>query len=113
MSIVEKFMTMEYGPAPEDRAKLFDGWTVTAGALDIHKRRVAGTHGRDLFRHRDPSTGEKLAAVAQGSAADVDARRRQRALHCLPGNPSLRMRCALSLCAGAAGTETLAAAGGS
>ena len=74
MSIVEKFMTMEYGPAPEDPREAL-AW------LDRHQRRfgpfingtwqapAAGTY----FETTDPSTGEKLATVAQGSAADVDA----------------------------------------
>ena len=74
MSIVEKFMTMEYGPAPEDPSEAL-AW------LDRHGRRfghfingawqapAAGTY----FDTADPSTGEKLAAVAQGSAADIDA----------------------------------------
>jgi len=74
MSIVEKFMTMEYGPAPEDPREAF-AW------LDRHQRRfghfingdwqapIAGAN----FDTTDPSTGEKLATVAQGSAADIDA----------------------------------------
>ena len=73
MSIVEKFMTMEYGPAPEDPREAL-AW------LDRHDRRfghfvngtwqapAAGTY----FETTDPSTGEKLATVAQGSVADVD-----------------------------------------
>ena len=73
MSIVEKFMTMEYGPAPEDPREAL-AW------LDRHGRRfghfingawqapAAGSY----FDTSDPSTGEKLAAVAQGSAADID-----------------------------------------
>jgi len=74
MSIVEKFMTMEYGPAPEDPREAL-AW------LDRHGRRfglfmngawqapAAGTY----FDTADPSTGERLAVVAQGSAADVDS----------------------------------------
>jgi len=74
MSIVEKFMTMEYGPAPEDPREAL-AW------LDRHDRRfghfingtwqapVAGAY----FDTADPSTGEKLATVAQGSVADVDS----------------------------------------
>ncbi len=73
MSIVEKFMTMEYGPAPEDPREAL-AW------LDRHGRRfghfingawqapAAGTY----FDTSDPSSGENLATVAQGSAADVD-----------------------------------------
>jgi aldehyde dehydrogenase (NAD+) len=74
MSIVEKFMTMEYGPAPEDSREAMN-W------LNRHGRRfehfINGTWqppaAGEYFATADPSTGEKLAAVAQGSAADVDA----------------------------------------
>ena len=74
MSIAEKFVTMEYGPAPED-PKEAQAW------LQRHCHRfghfingswqapVAG----EYFDTTDPSNGEKLASVAQGSAADVDA----------------------------------------
>jgi aldehyde dehydrogenase (NAD+) len=74
MSIAEKFLTMEYGPAPED-PKESQGW------LDRHGRRFAhfingawqAPAAGEYFDTLDPSTGEKLASVAQGSAADVDA----------------------------------------
>src|ERR1700741_1554279 len=74
MSIVEKFMTMEYGPAPEDPKEAL-AW------LDRHARQfghfINGTwvqpSAGQYFDTADPSTGEKLAAVAQGSAADVDS----------------------------------------
>jgi len=74
MSVVEKFRTMDYGPAPED-AKESLHW------LDTCQRRfghfIAGEFrapaAGKYFSTSDPSTGEKLADVAQGSAADVDA----------------------------------------
>ena len=74
MSIVEKFMTMEYGPAPEDPREAL-AW------LDRHGRRFGHfIHGEwhpplagGTFETTDPSTGEKLATVAQGSPADIDA----------------------------------------
>jgi aldehyde dehydrogenase (NAD+) len=74
MSIAEKFVTMEYGPAPEDPKEALT-W------LDHHQRRfghfINGTFQAPLdgryFDTADPSTGETLATVAQGSAADVDA----------------------------------------
>src|ERR1051325_9296327 len=74
MSIIEKFTTMEYGPAPED-AKESLLW------LDARQRRfghfIAGKFRASLdgkyFDTADPSTGEKLADIAQGSAADIDA----------------------------------------
>ena len=74
MSIAEKFVSMEYGPAPED-PKEAGGW------LERHRRRfdlfiggewrppVAG----EYFDTLDPSTGEKLASVGQGSPSDIDA----------------------------------------
>jgi aldehyde dehydrogenase (NAD+) len=74
MSIAEKFLTMEYGPAPED-SKESQIW------LDRHGRRFAhfingawqAPAAGGYFDTLDPSTGEKLASVAQGSTADVDA----------------------------------------
>src|SRR5881296_3047873 len=74
MSIAEKFVTMEYGPAPEDPKEALT-W------LDRHERRfghfINGTlqppAEDSYFETADPSTGERLASVAQGSAKDVDA----------------------------------------
>jgi aldehyde dehydrogenase (NAD+) len=74
MSIAEKFVAMDYGPAPED-AKEALAW------LDQNGRRFghfingawAAPSGGTYFDTADPSTGEKLATVAQGSVADVDA----------------------------------------
>ena len=74
MSIAEKFVSMEYGPAPED-PKEATAW------LDRHKRRFGHfIDGKwhppaagEYFDTTDPSNGEKLASVAQGSEADVNA----------------------------------------
>ncbi|MFY9844918.1 MAG: aldehyde dehydrogenase family protein [Terriglobales bacterium] len=74
MSIAEKFVSMEYGPAPEDSKEAL-AW------LERHGRRFQHFIGGgwqapaagEYFDTIDPSNGEKLAAVAQGSAADVDA----------------------------------------
>src|SRR5258706_13442087 len=74
MSVLEKYKAMEYGPAPEDPKE-------TLGWLDANKRRFghfiggkwqAPSEGK-YFETSDPATGEKIADVAQGSAADVDA----------------------------------------
>ncbi|HTS10320.1 MAG TPA: aldehyde dehydrogenase family protein [Candidatus Eisenbacteria bacterium] len=74
MSIAEKFVSMEYGPAPEDPKE--------AGAwLERHKRRFdffingewRSPTSRAYFDTIDPSTGEKLASIAQGDTADIDA----------------------------------------
>jgi aldehyde dehydrogenase (NAD+) len=74
MSIAEKFVTMEYGPAPED-PKEVQAW------LERHSHRfghfINGTWqapaSGEYFDTVDPSNGEKLASVAQGSSADIDA----------------------------------------
>jgi aldehyde dehydrogenase (NAD+) len=74
MSIAEKFITMEYGPAPEDPKE-------TLTWLDRHGRRFGHFIGGawrqpaegGYLESTDPSNGEKLATVAQGSAADIDA----------------------------------------
>jgi len=74
MSIAERFVAMEYGPAPEDPKEAL-AW------LDHHGRRfghfINGAWlqptAAEYFDTTDPSAGEKLASVAQGSAADVDA----------------------------------------
>src|SRR6202171_2478728 len=74
MSIAEKFVAMEYGPAPEDPKEVL-AW------LDLHNRRfghfIDGAWQQPAeagyFETADTSTGEKLATVAQGSPADVDA----------------------------------------
>ena len=73
MSITEKFLTMEYGPAPEEPKEVF-AW------LDRHHRRFghfingswSDPSAGGYFETCDPSTGDALASVAQGSAGDVD-----------------------------------------
>jgi aldehyde dehydrogenase (NAD+) len=74
MSIAEKFVSMEYGPAPEDSREA-QAW------LERHGRRFAHFIGGawhvpadgEYFDTLDPSNGEKLAAIAQGGIADVHA----------------------------------------
>src|SRR6266446_4031535 len=74
MSVTEKFLSMEYGPAPEDPREAL-AW------LDRHARKLGHFIGGSFrppaegvyFDTLDPSTGEPLAAVAQGSATDIDA----------------------------------------
>ncbi len=74
MSIAEKFVSMEYGPAPED-SKEAVAWLGRRGHRLQHF--IAGAwqepKAGEYFDTIDPSNGEKLASVAQGSAADVDA----------------------------------------
>jgi aldehyde dehydrogenase (NAD+) len=74
MSIAEKFVSMEYGPAPED-SKEAVVWLERHGHRFQHfiagdwKTPTAG----EYFDTLDPSNGEKLALVARGSAADIEA----------------------------------------
>ena len=73
MSISEKFVSMEYGPAPED-PKEATAWLDRHGRCFEHfingawQRPAQGGY----FDTMDPSTGEKLASVAQGSVGDLD-----------------------------------------
>jgi aldehyde dehydrogenase (NAD+) len=74
MSIAEKFVSMEYGPAPED-PKESAAWLERHGRsfglfIDGEWRPPAAGKYFDTI---DPSTGEKLASIAQGGAADIDA----------------------------------------
>src|ERR1700761_4865630 len=70
-SIVEKFQSMEYGPAPEDPSEV-NKW------LDAHQRTFGHyidgqwTKPTTTFETRNPATGEVLAKVATGTAEDVD-----------------------------------------
>ena len=74
MSIAEKFLSMEYGPAPED-PKEAHTW------LERHNRRfnhfINGEWrtpaAAEYFDTYDPSSGEKLASVAQGGSEDIEA----------------------------------------
>src|ERR1700688_4797986 len=74
MSIAEKFASMEYGPAPEE-SKEATAWLERRGFRFSHfiggewRPPAAG----EYFDTVDPSNGDKLASVAQGSATDVDA----------------------------------------
>ncbi|MGA9305954.1 MAG: aldehyde dehydrogenase family protein [Candidatus Sulfotelmatobacter sp.] len=74
MSIAEKFLTMEYGPAPED-PKEAQAWLERHGHRFEHF--INGTWqapaAGEYFDTIDPSNGEKLASVAQGSPADIDS----------------------------------------
>src|SRR5271154_6510763 len=74
MSIAEKFVSMEYGPAPED-SKQAVAWLGRHGHRLQHfiGGRWQAPKAGEYFETVDPSNGEKLASVAQGSAADVDA----------------------------------------
>jgi len=74
MSVTEKFVSMEWGAAPEDPREVV-AW------LEAHSRKFGHFIGGEwrqaaegkYFESADPSTGDVLASVAQGSSADIDA----------------------------------------
>jgi aldehyde dehydrogenase (NAD+) len=74
MSVLEKFETMEYGPALEDPKESLV-W------LERHKRKFGHFIGGgwrapeqgEYFDTIDPSSGDVLASVAQGSRQDIDS----------------------------------------
>ena len=73
-SVAEKFRSMDYGAAPEDPLNTLawlDGFGRRFGHF-IAGKWLAPAQGR-YFETTDPSTGEKIAEVAEGSAADVNA----------------------------------------
>jgi aldehyde dehydrogenase (NAD+) len=74
MSVAEKFTSMEYGPAPEDPKEAL-AWLERYGRRFEHFINGGWQSPRagKYFETADPSTEEKLASVAQGTAEDVDA----------------------------------------
>ena len=67
MSIAEKFVTMEYGPAPEDPKEALAWLDRQVAASDTSSTARGGTRAAgEYFDTTDPSTGEKLASIAQG-----------------------------------------------
>ena len=75
MSSVAQYMdSMDYAPAPEGNAEA-KAWLATHAAGFGHFINGAwvGAGRDDAFDSNDPSTAKRLARIAQGSAADVDA----------------------------------------
>ncbi len=72
MNIRELFDSMDYGPAPESPAEALDWLARHAGSFGPWIDGAFQPPG-DLFETRNPATGQTLARVTQGSAADVDA----------------------------------------
>lgn len=72
MTIKEIFDTMEYGPASESSKEALQ-WIADRGGIAGHY--INGEWGalRDDFPSNNPATGEKLAGVTKGTAAEVEA----------------------------------------
>ena len=91
MSIVEKFMTMDYGPAPEDPREAL-AWLDRSGRRFVHY--IGGAWqppaAGEYFDTSDPSTGEKLASIAKVRRRTLTPRCEPHGRLCLPGRRSLR-----------------------
>ncbi|SEI60845.1 aldehyde dehydrogenase (NAD+) [Pseudooceanicola nitratireducens] len=72
MSVKEIFESMDYGPAPEAAGDAL-AWLVDQGDRFGHFIDGAWTEVGETFESRNPATGEVLAHVTQGTAADVEA----------------------------------------
>ena len=72
MTIKEIFDTMDYGPAPESASEALQ-WLADRGGNAGHY--ISGKWGplRDDFPSNNPATGEKLAGVTKGTAAEIDS----------------------------------------
>ncbi|WP_287884825.1 MULTISPECIES: aldehyde dehydrogenase family protein [Paracoccus] len=97
--VSEIMESMEYGPAPEDASAVRD-WLRERGSFGHF---IAGRFTRpgETFASRDPSTGDELAQVTQGTARDVmkavrAARRAQRGWGAMPGHDRARFLYAIA-----------------
>jgi aldehyde dehydrogenase (NAD+) len=72
-SVVEKFNSMEYGPAMEDAGEVVRWLEARGRAFGQFIGGAWTPVGQETFETRNPATGELLARVAVASASDVDA----------------------------------------
>ena len=102
MNVLDKFKSMEYGPAPENAAKVTE-W------LDQNERSFGHFIGgqftkfnkADSFETKNPATGQVLARISQANVDDVDAavcaaRQAQKGWQALGGHGRARHLYALS-----------------
>lgn len=71
-TITDILKTMEYGPAPEDKS-IVTQWLARHEGGFGHFIDGAFTPAAEGFQVDNPATGDRLASVSQGTAADVDA----------------------------------------
>ena len=102
MSVLDKFKSMEYGPAPENAAKVTE-WLDKNKASFGHY--IGGKFTKfsaaDSFETKNPATGEVLARVSQAGVREVDqavgaARKAQKGWQALGGHGRARHLYALS-----------------
>jgi aldehyde dehydrogenase (NAD+) len=72
MSVAEIFENMEYGPAPEDAAKVRD-WLQTKQSGFGHFIGGKWTKGSNHFDSKNPANGEVLAQIATAGSTQVNA----------------------------------------
>ncbi len=100
MTIRDIFDDMSYGPAPESAAEAFD-WIARHDGKYGHFINGAFTPPGQGFETRAPATGQVLAEVTQGSAADIEmavtaARKAQPKWAALPGHRRAQILYALA-----------------
>jgi aldehyde dehydrogenase (NAD+) len=71
-SVVEKFYSMEYGPAMEDAGEVVRWLEARGRAFGCYIDGAWTDAGKGAFETRNPATGELLATVATADAEDVD-----------------------------------------
>lgn len=72
MTVRDIFETMDYGPAPESPDEAL-AWLAARGGIAGHFIGGQWEALRDDFPTHNPATGERLAGVTQGTAAEVSA----------------------------------------
>lgn len=74
MSVADYFETMEYGPAPEADGEA-RAWLARHDGTFGHfiGGKFVAPHGGKHLTTNEPATGQTLARIAQGAAADVEA----------------------------------------
>jgi aldehyde dehydrogenase (NAD+) len=70
---MEKFESMEYGPAPEDASEVTRWLEANGRSFGQYIDGAFTKVGGESFESKNPATGELLAHVATASGADVDA----------------------------------------
>lgn len=102
MSLIEKFKSMDYGPAPENNNKVIEWLTGHERQFGLYiNGRWQAPESEEWFASHDPATGDELARIAQANDADVEkavraARRAQKEWAALGGHGRARFLYALA-----------------
>jgi aldehyde dehydrogenase (NAD+) len=102
VNVLDKLKSMEYGPAPENAAKVSEWLAKNEGTFGhFIGGRFTKFKKTDFFETKNPATGEVLAKISQASDDDVDkavgaARKAQKGWQSLGGHGRARHLYALS-----------------